>query len=62
MLNVLPVTRIEHLQCLPDTSIFELLYHDDIELHLHESDQDLNLSNEDDEENDNNNKADSKFD
>jgi len=49
--NVLPVTRIKHLQGLAETFVVEVLDHHDMEP-LDQSDQEL--SNEDDEENDNN--------
>ena len=46
--NVLPVTRIEHLQCLSDTSNVEVLGDDDdIEAHNDDDDEDIDLLNED---------------
>jgi len=46
--NVLPVTRIEHLQCLADTSNVEVVDDDDdIEAHNHDDDEDVDLLNED---------------
>jgi len=41
--NVLPVTRIEHLQCLVDTSKVEVVDDDDIEAHNHDDDEDVDL-------------------
>jgi len=70
--NVLPVTRIEHLQCLADTSIVEVIDDDDdieahnhddddIEAHNHDDDEDVDLLNEDYSEHHINN-IDSEFD
>ena len=61
-LNVLLVTTIEHFQGLVDTSIVEVLDHDNIKLVLDESGQDLDLSNEDKEVNGNNDEDNSESD
>jgi len=45
---VLPVTRIEHLQCLADTSNVEVVDdNDDIKIHNNDVDEDVDLLNED---------------
>jgi len=51
--NMLRVTRIEHLQCLVDTSNVEVVDDDDddIEAHNHDDDEDVDLLNEDYSEN-----------
>jgi len=51
--NVLLVRKIEHLECLAETSNVEVLDddNDDIETHIHDDDEDLDLLNEDYSEN-----------
>jgi len=45
---VLPITRIEHLQCLADTSNVEVVDDDDdIEARNDDDDEDVDLLNED---------------